>query len=371
MEPNPPKPLPADLDLRPFFGMSLDMLCIAGFDGFFKLLNPAWEKYLGFSREELTAAPYLHFVHPEDRERTAAEAAKLTTGADTVSFENRYRCKDGSYKWLLWVSTADFNTQLLYAAARDITDRKRAEDELKSVAAELKRSNESLAQFAYVASHDLHEPLRMVASFVQLIAQRYKGKLDAQGDEYIAFAVDGAKRMQALIKDLLALSRVQTRASPMEPTDCAAVLRNVLTDLQLAITEAGAAITHDRLPTVTADGPQLAQLFQNLIANALKFRGANPVQIHVGAERKEDHWQFSVRDNGIGMEPEAFGRIFGIFQRLHGKDEFQGNGIGLAACKQIVERHSGRIWVESQPGKGSTFFFTMPGKKPAKAGYGG
>ncbi|MEQ1840840.1 MAG: ATP-binding protein [Verrucomicrobiales bacterium] len=360
--------LPTDLDLRPFFEMSLDMLCIAGFDGFFKLLNPAWEKYLGYSREELTAEPYLHFVHPEDRERTAAEAAKLTTGADTVSFENRYRCKDGSYKWLLWVSTADFATQLLYAAARDITDRRHAEEELKTVAAELKRSNESLAQFAYVASHDLHEPLRMVASFVQLIEQRYKGKLDAQGDQYIAFAVDGAKRMQALISDLLALSRVQTRANPMVQTDCAAVLRNVQTDLQLAITEAGAVITDDPMPIVIADSTQLAQLFQNLIANALKFRSDNPLQIHVGAERKGDAWEFSVRDNGIGIDPKSFERIFGIFQRLHAKEEFEGTGIGLAVCKEIVERHRGRIWVESQPGKGSTFFFTIPSKKHARLG---
>ena len=344
------------------------MLCIAGFDGFFKLLNPAWAKYLGYTREELSAEPYLRFVHPDDRDRTAAEAVKLTTGAETISFENRYRCKDGTYKWLLWVASADLGKQLLYAAARDITDRRNAEEELRSVAAELKRSNESLAQFAYVASHDLHEPLRMVASFVRLIEQRYKGKLDAEGDEYIAFAVDGAKRMQALINDLLALSRVQTRANPMVQTDCAAVLRNVLTDLQLAISDAGAAITHDPMPSVVADGSQLAQLFQNLIANALKFRSSKSVQIHVGAEQKCATWEFSVRDNGIGIDPNSFERIFRIFQRLHGKDEFNGTGIGLAVCKQIVERHGGRIWVESQPGQGSTFFFTIPSKKSVKLG---
>ena len=297
-----------------------------------------------------------------------AEAAKLTTGADTISFENRYRCKDGSHKWLLWVATADFQTRHLYATARDITDRRNAEKELRNVAAELKRSNESLAQFAYVASHDLHEPLRMVASFVQLIEHRYKGRLDAEGDQYIAFAVDGAKRMQALINDLLALSRVQTRANPMVLTDSAAVLRNVQTDLQLAITEAHAVITNDPMPTVVADSTQLAQLFQNLIANALKFRSATPPQVHVGAEHRHDHWEFSVRDNGIGIDPKSFERIFGIFQRLHGKDEFEGTGIGLAVCKQIVERHRGHIWVESQPGHGSTFFFTIPSKKSAEPG---
>ena len=369
MQSAPSATLPAALDLRPFFEMSLDMLCIAGFDGYFKLLNPAWEKNLGYSREELTREPYLHFVHPEDRERTTAEAAKLTTGVDTVSFENRYRCKDGSYKWLLWVSTTDFHTQLLYAAARDITDRKNAEEELQQAAAGLKRSNEALAQFAYVASHDLHEPLRMVASFVQLIEQRYKGKLDAQGDQFIAFASDGAKRMQALINDLLALSRLQTRANPLVPTDCAGVLRNVQADLLLAITEAKAVITHDPMPTVMADSSQLAQLFQNLIANALKFRSATPVRIHIGVKHETGNWVFSVRDNGIGIDPKFSERIFGIFQRLHARDEFQGTGIGLAVCKQIAERHGGRIWVESQPGQGSTFFFTIPDKKPAESGY--
>jgi PAS domain S-box-containing protein len=362
MEADSPTPLLPDEALRPFFETSLDMLCIAGLDGYFKRINPAWEQILGFSREELMAAPYLDFVHLDDRDNTAAEAKKLTTGVNTISFENRYRCKDGSYRWLLWRATTDFQTGLIYAAARDITDRKRAEDTLKETAAELKRSNDELAQFAYVASHDLQEPLRMVASFLQLLDKRYSAALDEDGKKYIGFAVDGAKRMQALIQDLLALSKVQTGTRPDELTDCAKVLRDVMQDLQIAIQEAGATVTCDALPTLVADPTQLAQLLRNLIGNALKFHGQDPIRIHVGVTRRPGEWVFSVKDNGLGIEPQFFERIFGIFQRLHSRDELPGTGIGLAVCKKIVERHGGRIWVESEHGRGSSFFFTIPDK---------
>lgn len=368
MEPKAPKPFVSDEELRPFFELSLDMLCIAGFDGYFKRINPAWERILGFSREELMSEPYLHFVHPDDQERTVAEAKKLSVGLDTISFENRYRCKDGSYKWLLWRSTADFERGLIYAAARDITDRKLAENDLSDKAAELKRSNNELAQFAYVASHDLQEPLRMVTSFLQLLNKRYSDKLDDEGRRFIGFAVDGSKRMQALIQDLLALSRVQTRDRPDELADCAKILRDVMQDLQVALNESAATITCDALPTLLCDPTQLAQLLRNLIGNALKFHGTDPIRIHVGVARKPDEWVFSVKDNGIGIEPQFYERIFGIFQRLHSRDELPGTGIGLAVCKKIVERHGGRIWVESETGRGSTFFFTIPDKKPPKAG---
>ncbi|MEA2045716.1 MAG: ATP-binding protein [Euryarchaeota archaeon] len=238
--------------------------------------------------------------------------------------------------------------------------RRQAENKLKEYAKDLERSNQELEQFAYVASHDLQEPLRMVTGYVKLLQLRYKDKLDDDADDFINYAFDGAIRMQTLINDLLAFSRVSTRGNPFEPTDSEAVLEQTLTGLKMAVEESGALITHDPLPVVMADASQLAQVFQNLISNAIKFHGDDPPKVHISAERQRDDWVFSVKDNGIGIEPQYFDRIFVIFQRLHGRTEYPGTGIGLAVSKRIVERHGGRIWLESEPGKGSTFYFTIP-----------
>ena len=231
---------------------------------------------------------------------------------------------------------------------------------LEQKAQELTRSNTELQQFAYVASHDLQEPLRTVASFAQLLQKRYRGKLDASADDFIHYIVDGATRMQGLIIDLLAYSRVGRFGKEFVPTDCTKVFEQSLSNLQAAVAESGAVVTHDRLPTVQADGTQLVQLFQNLIGNSIKFRDTQTPRVHVAAERKASEWVFSVKDNGKGIAPQYAGRIFEVFQRLHTRTEYPGSGIGLAISKKIVERHGGRIWVESQLNQGATFFFTLP-----------
>ncbi len=250
----------------------------------------------------------------------------------------------------IWVS---------WKLGRERNDLVEARQALEQSVAELGRSNTDLQQFAYVASHDLQEPLRMVSSYTQLLAKRYKGKLDADADEFIAFAVDGANRMQRLIQDLLAYSRVSTGGRQFESTSLEAALNYALESLRNAVNESGAVITHDPLPTVLGDEKQLAQLFQNLLSNAVKFRGEEPPRIHVSAKRTNAGWLLSVRDNGIGLDSQYADRIFVIFQRLHTRQEFPGTGIGLAICKKIVERHGGRIWVESELGKGTTFYFTV------------
>ncbi len=232
--------------------------------------------------------------------------------------------------------------------------------ELKEANVSLAYSNRELEQFAYVASHDLQEPLRAVNSYAQLIARKYQGNLDAKADKYIGYIMEGATRMQQLINDLLEFSRVGTRAKQLKPTACEAVLNQVLANLRIAIAEHQAVITHDPLPTVMGDEIQLIQLLQNLIGNAIKFRREEPPQVHLSAQQGEREWIFSVRDNGIGIETEYFERIFTIFQRLHSRVDYPGTGIGLAVCKKIVERHGGQIWVESESGVGTTFYFTIP-----------
>jgi signal transduction histidine kinase len=243
--------------------------------------------------------------------------------------------------------------------SKEVAERKRAEARLEEQAAALARSNEDLQQFAYVASHDLQEPLRMVTGYLQLIERRYRGKLDEDADEFITYAVDGATRMKRLINDLLAYSRVETRGQPFEPVALEDALSRVLHDLSLRIRESRAIVTRDPLPAVQADPSQVGQLLQNLIGNALKFSGDEPPRVHLSAERDGAMWAIAVRDHGIGFDPKYADRVFAIFERLHGRD-VPGTGIGLAVCKRIVERHGGHIRVRSMPGEGATFIFTLP-----------
>ena len=248
----------------------------------------------------------------------------------------------------------------------DVTERKRIRKKLMTTLVELKRSNTDLQQFAYVASHDLQEPLRMVASYTQLLEKRYKDKLDKDAKEFIQFAVDGALRMQTLINDLLSYSLVGARRKTVKPTDCHSVLDQVIANLSVTIEQNNVIITNDDLPTVMADASQMHELFKNLVSNAIKFRSEHAPRIHISAKQDRNKWLFSVQDNGFGIDPQYKDKIFLIFQRLHSKEEYPGTGIGLAICKRIVERHGGKIWVDSNVGKGSTFYFTLPLKREEK-----
>jgi light-regulated signal transduction histidine kinase (bacteriophytochrome) len=253
----------------------------------------------------------------------------------------------------------DIGMQMILLAIEDITERRLREEELKKLSEELARSNTDLRDFAYVASHDLKKPLQSIEGFAKLLGRRYKGKLDAKADEFIEYIGSSVKRMQELIKDLLEYSQIGAKGKKFKPTNCSGVVEKAVGNLQAAIEESNAVVTYDELPTVMVDTPQMISLFQNLIDNAINFRGEEAPRIHISAQRKGDEWVFSIQDNGIGIDPKDSEQIFGMFQRLHGSTEYPGTGIGLAICKKIVGQHGGRIWVESEPRKGSTFFFTL------------
>ena len=294
----------------------------------------------------------------------AKEKIKQALKGETLFLEWSFiRCDGSAFDAELTFNTITLKGQKYFQAIiRDITERKHAAEQMKKLTQELERSNTDLAQFAYVASHDLQEPLRMVTSFVQLLQHRYQGKLDKDADEFISYAVDGASQMQRLINDLLKYSRVGTHGKTLEPTNCNIVITHAISNLSKTIKEADAIINIDHLPTISADYTQLVQLFQNLIGNAIKYHGKKQPEILIRATNKGDNWLFSVRDNGIGIDKDYIDKIFVIFQRLHNKSQYPGTGIGLSICKKIVERHGGRIWVESKPGQGSTFYFTIPNK---------
>ena len=348
-----------------------DAMVVVNPGGEIVLLNVQAEKQFGYRRDELVGQQVKNII-PEgfaerliaDGTRSAAEALAQQIG---TGIELSGRRKDGSeFPIEIMLSPLESAEGVLVTAAiRDISTRKKAELHLLRKVEELNRSNEELGQFAYIASHDLQEPLRMVASYTQLLSRRYKGKLDADADEFIAFAVDGASRMQRLIQDLLAYSRVGTKGKDLLDTSSQEALQRALLNLRGAIEERGALVTHGPLPPVLADETQLVQLFQNLVGNAIKYQRPGGVpQVHVSVTRSgEDKWMFAVKDNGLGIDPQYFEKIFGMFQRLHKREEFAGTGIGLAICKKIVERHGGSISVESQPGQGSTFFFALARSK--------
>jgi PAS domain S-box-containing protein len=356
-----------------------DAMIIVNGAGVIMLVNSQTEHLFGYRREELLGQPVELLVPAAVREAHARHRGAYLGNPHRrpmgSGLELSGRRKDGS-DFPVEVSLSPVRTPegtLVTAAVRDITERRRLEELRREVserraaeeamarhAAELARSNAELEQFAYVASHDLQEPLRMVANYSQLLAKRYRGRLDADADEFIGYVADGATRMGQLISDLLAYSRVGTHGKALGPIDCELLFLRALGDLRFAVEQAGAVVTHDTLPTILGDEVQLGQLFRNLLVNAIKFRGVHPPRVHVSAERAGHEWTFAVRDNGIGIAPEHRDRIFLIFQRLHTAAEYPGTGIGLAISKKIVERHQGRIWVEASPDGGATFRFTLP-----------
>lgn len=326
-------------------------------------VNQAMARMLGYEELEMFGRSLFDFMEAGEKQKALDNVERRKQGIGE-KHEFKFKTKDGKDIWT-YMSTnpvMDEKGNLLSCCALvyNITDRKKSDQQMLQLTEDLKRSNQELEQFAYVASHDLQEPLRAVTSYTQLLAQRYQGNLDEKVDKYINYIVDGTTRMQQLINDLLAYSRLGTQGKKLELADCNAAVQQSLRNLQIAIAEKKAVIACDEMPTVMADESQLVQLFQNLIANSIKFCRQDIPLIDIAARRRENEWLFYVRDNGIGIDPEYADRIFIIFQRLHGRREYPGTGIGLAMCKRIVERHGGRIWVESQEGKGATFCFTIP-----------
>jgi len=357
----------AEAKYRGLLEAAPDAMVVVNQGGEIVLLNLQAEKQFGYRRDELLGQNVKNIIPEGFAERLIADGLRSAEDALAqqigTGIELTGRRKNGSdFPIEIMLSPLESPEGVLVTAAiRDITRRKNAEQRLLQTLKEQKRSNDDLQQFAYVASHDLQEPLRMVASYTQLLAQRYKGRLDSDADEFIAFAVDGAHRMQLLIGDLLAYCRVGTAAVEFHETSSGAALEQALSNLQDAIQKSGGVVTHDPLPTVVADGAQLVQLFQNVVANAIKYHSAELPRVHVSAQKNGgNEWIFSMRDNGLGIDPKYFDKIFVMFQRLHAREEFSGTGIGLTVCKKIAERHGGRIWVESEPGKGSTFYFALP-----------
>jgi PAS domain S-box-containing protein len=344
-----------------------DAMVVVNPSGEIVLLNVQAEKQFGYSRDELVGQKVKNIIPDGFAERLIADGTRSAADALTqqigTGIELSGRRKNGSeFPLEIMLSPLESPEGILVTAAiRNISERKKSEEHLGKTVGELKRSNEELQQFAYVSSHDLQEPLRMVASYTQLLAKRYKGRLDSDADEFIAFAVDGCNRMQGLIQDLLAYSRAGTTGKPLCDVSGEDALQGALTNLRITIGHSGAVVTHDSLPALMTDKTQLTQVFQNLVGNAIKYRSAEAPRVHVSAAKNGDNeWIFSVRDNGLGIAPQYFERIFILFQRLHGRNEFEGTGIGLAICKKVLERLGGRIWVESQPEMGSTFYFALP-----------
>ncbi|RYG29930.1 MAG: PAS domain-containing sensor histidine kinase, partial [Chitinophagaceae bacterium] len=346
---------------------SLDMICVVNETGVISQISANCKNLLGFEPSEMIGKPYTAFMLADATARSYSEEPVEDKNKIIRKFENRGLRKDGTGIPLSGTAIWSPETKSFYAIVKDATERKMSAQQLEELneslrkrAAELQASNTELERFAYVASHDLQEPLRMVSSFLQLLENKLGGDLDETGKKYIDFAIDGAERMKTLIQDLLQYSRVGTSKEMVVNVNMDEILNSVKMIYSLAITESSAELVIHPLPVIKAEKAQMHQLFQNLVGNAIKYSSPSPPRIEVGYEELPNDWQFYVRDQGIGIHPKFFEKIFVIFQRLHNKTEYSGTGIGLAICKKIVERHGGVIWVESEPGKGTCFFVRLP-----------
>ncbi|MEO5656690.1 MAG: ATP-binding protein [Nitrospiria bacterium] len=350
-----------------YFQFSLDMLCIAGFDGYFKRLNPQWQSTTGWTPQELMSKPYLEFVHPDDRAATINEAGTLSDGRPTVSFENRYVCRDGSYKWFQWKAAPLPEGHIIYAAARDVSERKKMDEDMNRLNADLQAqtirldaANKELEAFCYSVSHDLRAPLRGIDGFSRALLEDYADRLDAEGKSYLERVRAASRRMAQLIDDLLNLSRVTRGEIHREPVDLSAIARAVAAELQ-------AEHPQRHVDVVVADGlrtegdPRLLKIvMDNLLGNAWKYTGKHPrAAIEVGVASRNGRTTYFVRDDGAGFDMAGADKLFGAFQRLHGAAEFPGTGIGLATVQRIVTRHGGRVWAEGAVERGATVYFTL------------
>jgi PAS domain S-box-containing protein len=358
---------------RRMFEVAAIGVAIVELDGRFRAASRSLCEMLGYSEDELRSLNFQDITYPEDLEPDLALVDRLLAGEiDSYRLEKRFLHKQGHTVWVLiaisLVRDPTGAAQYFVSQGTDISVQKEAEQALARRATELERSNAELEQFAYVASHDLQQPLRTVASYAELLAERYSSQLDERAERWITYVLGGVDRMRRLIDDLLELARVRTHAGAFVETDTAALVRRTWEQLRREY-PCQAWLGHRRLPTIVADSGQLEQVFHNLFDNALKYgRPGIPLEVRVSARQPGNEpglWEFTVRDNGIGLDMAFADRIFEIFQRLHQSDEYEGTGIGLAICKRIVERHGGRIWVDSAPGQGAVFRFTLPERAPS------
>jgi len=359
--------LRAERQIDRFFDLSLDLLCIAGFDGYFKRVNPEWEKVMGYTQEELLSRPYIELIHPDDVEGTRAVAARIAQGHSVISFENRYRAKDGSYRWLVWNAAPVPGEPIIYAAARDATERLAAEEErrrlhedLESQARDLQAVNSELEAFTYSVSHDLRAPLRQVDGFARIMLNEYAASLDDQARHYLGRVRDGARQMGMLVDDLLNLSRVTRRELQVGPAPLRPIVESVVASLDQDLQGRAIEWQVDPLPSAPCDSALIRQVFFNLLTNAVKFTTPrSPARIHIGAVERNGETVIFVKDNGVGFDMKYADKLFGVFQRLHRAEDFEGTGIGLATVQRIVHKHGGRVWAEAEPDNGATFWFTL------------